>query len=103
MPDDEFIEKRHSALPAGLHFAFQPTFTLGTVVHVVVLAVVLIVGWTKINDRIDQHDKDIKVEQEMQDKEQTIVQELQLEQVRTAAILSATEERIARDENKSAH
>lgn len=90
-----------SQKPAGLHLSFQPTLTLGTVLHVVVLAILLIAAWTHVTDRLDVQDKQINDAQRIQVQLTNSVQQLELNVATDTTVISELERRLTQDETKA--
>lgn len=86
----------------GFHLSFQPTITLGTVVHIVFLAVLLVAAWTRISDRLSADEDKISAQQQVLLQQSTISQQTQIQLTRTDAILDGVEKELARDENQAA-
>lgn len=81
-------------------FSFEPTLTLGALLQLILLGALLIAGWTHFQDAVSKNSDDIKSMENQQVQQNTILQEIQIEQTRTATILSDLDKRMSRDENK---
>lgn len=93
MPDDEIIVGAK-----GWHVKFQPTFTLGTLLHLVMMIILLVGAWTRINDRLDSDQEQIKASESVESSLTTTIQQMQINLADDTTLISELESRITRDE-----
>ena len=79
------------------HFAgwrFEPTITLGTVIHVVSMAILLVAFWIHVSDRL-QTLEDYRAEQQaLYEKELGLIQSMQINQAQQSVIIQNLDRRM---------
>lgn len=78
----------------SLKWHFEPTVTLGTLFQILGLAVVLIVGWVKIQDEMASF-QDWRTKQEsLYEQQVNVIQQLQLQLATASTIQAETQRRL---------
>jgi hypothetical protein len=70
-----------------LHVKFEPTVTLGNIVQIVVLVVLLVGAWTKINDEVQENTKAIADDHAEVMRQRDVLVQMQLNEERMTTIL----------------
>lgn len=84
-----------------MHLSFQPTITLGTVIHIVFLCVLLVAAWTRVSDRLAVDEEKIADQAQVQLQQTNLTQQMQIQEMRTDTILAALESQVTRDEQQA--
>lgn len=85
---------------AGFRVSFQPTITLGAVLQIVSILALAIMGYTHITDRLAEHDNAIAEERKVEQQTVNSLLQVEINDARTAALLSDMQARLTRDENR---